>query len=332
LLETEQGQDIWFSEERIKLSRNFTNKIWNASRFVISNLHGRNSFRPINEYKLEKVDVWILSMTEKAVELTKKYIDDYDFAKYSGLIYDFFWDDFCDWYIEISKKELYGKDENKKEKVQAVLQHILETFLRIAHPAMPFITEEIYGILHPDEKGFLNKKEWPQTEKNYINDAVENEFSFIKQTVKSIRNLRAEIKIKPSEELDLVFQINDGASKSLLNENESLIKYLSKVKQIDYFSFEGEKPKNALSSRVQDLDIYLPIEGRIDIDKELDRLNKELASSEERLTQINRKLSNISFIKNAPSEVVEKEKEKLNHLNQNLEKIQKRLSLLKGRD
>lgn len=328
LLETEQGQDIWFSEDRIKLSRNFANKIWNATRFVMQNSPGTVSERPLSGYALEKPDKWILSSINKTIKGAGKFLNEYDFARLSRSLYDFFWDDFCDWYIEATKPVLSGNDPEKKEKTIFILHYVLERFLKLAHPLMPFITEEIYRNLYPGYKENIMVSSWPLADENLINEGASCEFGFIRDIIRGIRNLRAEVAIKPQDNINISVQSAQQNLLDMIEENKELIKNLAKVYEISYLEASLEKPKKALSLRVNQLDIFLPLDEKIDISCEIERLKKELRAKEGDIARVSKKLQNIDFIKKAPPEIIEKEKIKLKDLNEAKEKVKSRLDLL----
>lgn len=331
LLETEQGQDIWFSEERIKLARNFANKIWNASRFVMQSSSEINSLKnPAIYNKLEKADRWILSSINRAIQCSNKFIDEYDFARLSRNLYDFFWDDFCDWYIEITKPVLSSESIENKEKVIVILNYVLERFLKITHPLMPFITEEIYNKLRPEDETGLVRSKWPEAEENLINENIEKEFSFIKDAVRGIRNLRSELTIKPQNFIKITLQLSKKEMLAAIKENEAIIKNLAKVSEIIYLKQDEEKPKNALSMRINEVEIFLPLDEKIDLGCEIDRLKKELAGKEKEISKITKKLQNVDFVKKAPPEIVEKEKNKLKDLGDAQKKIKNRLKIISG--
>ncbi len=306
-----QGRDIRLSEERIEGYRNFINKIWNASRFALMTL---DDFDPGSvapdqtELKLE--DKWILSRVNDVAKRVNKEVEDYRFNEAAGALYQFFWHELCDWYIELIKSRLYNKDgEPSRLTAQYTLHKALNETLKLLHPFIPFVTEEIYQNL-PGNKGFIMQSAYPEFDENAVyNDAVLS-MSVIMEVINSIRNIRGEMNVAPSLEIKAFYTTTDQHLNRVISENSKMIKVMAKLSELSPVSVE-DKPEKAAVAVVKGIELTVPVEGIVDFEAEERRLNKEIERIDKDLAFLNKKLSNERFISNAPEEIVKKQREKL---------------------
>jgi valyl-tRNA synthetase len=332
---TAQGQDIRYAEERLEMSRNFINKIWNATRLVLRFLEHTPQYRPWKELTLSLPDRWILSRVTNLVEEAEKALEEYRLDHYSQMLYSFFWDDFCDWYVEIVKPAFYDRSDAKEQAaVRQVLHYALTTFLKILHPVAPFVTEELWGFLpHGEESarpGTIMCGPWPSIMEELKDPTAEERMALLSSILRGIRNLRAEVSIAPKTEAEVILEAPNPGNLDLLRSNASILEGLAKARPLSFHGKIEERPKNALSSRIGEVEIFLPLAGLVDIPKEIERLKKELASLEKELENVNRKLSRDDFIGKAPEPVVEKARARAEDLANLREKITGRLILLSG--
>lgn len=315
------GNDLRFYYERVEGMRNFANKLWNASRFVLMNLDDFDcDFVPeAKDYEL--ADKWILSMYQKTVHGVTKNLEKFELGEAARQIYEFIWEKYCDWYIELSKKRLYEKDDlSKRKTAQYVLLYVLENTLKLLHPFMPFITEEIWHYL-PRRERPLMLESWPKLEEKEIDYQTEEHMVKIIESIKAVRSMRLEAGVGLGVKSRAIFIIKDASLLKIVKENVSYLETLASINDIEFLNSHGQKVQNALSSVVTGVEIYLPLKGLIDIDKEKKRIQKEIINIEQELQRAKIKLANQNFTLKAPQQVVEKERVKL----QNYEK--KKLSL-----
>ncbi len=359
ILNCTKGQDVRFSERMIENTRNFCNKLWNASRFVMMNLENREQGEEkakletlnLKPETLSVADKWILSRCNKAIRDVTEYLEHFDFHEACQTLYEFFWGDFCDWYLEIAKIDLYeatgqqgseassdgagsdtnagytkqGSDTIRKGIVQWILHNVLSQTLKLLHPFLPFITEEIYIRLNPHEKSIMISA-WPSADEKQFNEEAEKEMGNVQELVSAIRNLRHELKIPPSQKV-AVFAKGGDEGKNIAERHKDVIAALAKC---DALQFDGNVERaRMLSSRTETLEIYLPIPKEFDIQKEIVRLKKELLKLTQEHMKLQRRLADASFLKGAPEHVVESEKEKLKQFEKQIAHIHERLELYK---
>ena len=325
-----QGRDIKLAEERIEGYRNFCNKLWNASRFVLMNLEdykgtcelGANLERPASHQ-------WILSRFNEACGEVNRALEEFKFNDAASAIYKFIWNEYCDWFIELSKPHLY-KGENR-EATQNILVHVLEASLRLLHPFMPFITEEIRSKL-PAGDGSIMEASFPQFEKNKSDAKVEETFSTIINVITCVRNIRGEMNLNPGLNLDLLIRTEQAQHTEILEAHSLYINTLARVNLIESGP-EVEKPKVSASSVWDGMDIFVSLEGKMDFAEEKKRIEKELKKIKKDIIVLSKKLSNKNFIDKAPPEVIEKDNqrkqnlsEKQTRLNNHLETVDQALS------
>lgn len=321
------GNDQRFRDENVEASRNFSNKIWNASRFVLMNLEG---FQPSElPATLNRHDRWILDRFNGVVEKTTALLEQYELGEAARTVYDFIWGDFCDWYIELSKSYLYGNEEEEKERSKAVLYHVLEGSLRLLHPFMPFISEEIWQHLpcRSKTRGALVISSWPEPEAGLTDPKARREMELVMETIRAIRNLRSEIGLGTGQKTPVILR-GPQEFLSLLQQEQTFLEKLARVGQVVFLANTEEKPSQALTALVEEIEIYLPLEGVIDVAQETARLEKELQGVEKDLARATAKLANENFRLKAPAEIIEKESKKKEELSIRREKLLARLAEL----
>ncbi len=325
-----QGRDIILSEKRIVGYRSFCNKIWNASRFIILNLGP--SFAPgeIISDDLEQADQWILHRLNQVIGEITVSLQEYRFNEAAHGIYEFLWHEFCDWYLELSKQRLYAKDETKENSVRCaknVLYHVLKQSLKLLHPFMPFITEEIWSIISMGAPERLIGSSWPEPDRRFSFPEAASETEFFKEIVYKIRNIRGEMNIPPNKKAHAVFKTGNQALRSLIEREMENIRALAKVDQIT-IDPDYTPAKTDASAVLKDLEILVPLEGVIDIEKERARLEKEIIKTTSDLDRVEKKLANENFLKKAPESITEKEREKRDELKELLQKLDGSLAKL----
>jgi len=324
-----QGRDIRLSEERISGYRNFANKIWNASRFTLTHLQGYDPGKPAGEAQLTLADQWILSRVNKTVAQVREGLDAYKFNEAASAVYQFLWHEFCDWYIELIKPALYqDQDPGRKWLAQNVLARVLDTSLRLLHPFMPFITEEIWQNL-PGSEGSIMVAEFPRSRENEIYPREEARMELIMQVIGAIRNLRSEMGIPPGKKAEVILYSPKKETLSFLEENRIYVENLARTEKLGFQS-GGQRPKGSATAIVEEVEVFLPLKGLINLDEEEKRLQKELTRVSEDLSRTQRKLQNQDFVSRARPEAVEKEKGKAGALAEREAKVQESLERVKG--
>ncbi|MCJ7745597.1 MAG: class I tRNA ligase family protein, partial [Actinobacteria bacterium] len=324
------GRDINLSEERIEGNRNFVNKLWNAARLVLSNLDG---FEPgevdLSTAELDLVDRWIISRLAGTISRTDGAMDSYNFSVAGKTLYQFFWGDFCDWYLELAKIRLYRGAAEEKRISQAVCYRVLECSLRLLHPFMPFVTEELWQRL-PGTGVSIMVAPWPSAQELKEDAAAEQQMSFIQSMVAAVRSARSEHAIPPSEKVDAVFVCADDERLGLLNEKRPYLETLAGLGSVE---FSGEAPGEQFPMRavVEGAEAYLSWERGVDPGEEIDRLARRLKKVEEELERAIAKLASDGFVNKAPSEVVERERLKHDRLLEKRDKLKHQIEALKNR-
>jgi valyl-tRNA synthetase len=314
-----QGTDILFAKERCEIGRNFANKIWNAARFLL--MKKDQAEDSTHDYEYDIFDKWILSRFHTTLKEYLKALGEYKTNEASKALYDFIWGDYCDWYIEILKIKSYNNPGASK-KIFSDAIAIFENTIKLLHPVMPFITEELWqGLSERNENESITVSDMPALNESVISAETEKQVFLLQELITSIRNLRAEINISPSVKCDLSISCRGGSDKKLLESGLSYIKSLAKAETIE-ITAEGKAPLyKAITSVVGPYQVYLKIEGLIDVEQEKQRLAKEIERAEGFLGSVNKKLSNKNFISKASPEVVNVEKKKLDDTMQKLEKL-----------
>ncbi len=324
------GNDMRFYWERVEGSRNFCNKIWNASRFVLMNLEGFDPEMSLagNVSELPLVDRWILSRLRAVAAEVTQNLERYELGEAARLLYDFIWSEYCDWYIELVKPRLYGKDVQSKRMAQFTLWYVLDNVLRLLHPFMPFITEEIWQRL-PGTGKSLMVADWPVLPEILTDEEAEEAVAILMETVKAIRNLRAEVKLSPSTRSRVVVKATASRTADLLRDHLELISELARATPLE-INTDGEPPSQALASIIPGAEVYLPLRGLVDIDREIARLGRDLAKARDEFERSKRKLEDRNFVKKAPPEIVAREREKLAEYREKISGIEERLRQISG--
>jgi valyl-tRNA synthetase len=300
-----QGRDIKFSEKRVEGYRHFINKIWNATRFILMNIKEEDEITPVKEIKyLSLADRWILSKLSTVASEVNKSLEEYRFNDAANLLYQFMWHESCDWYLEMTKSALYGKDENLRKAALGTIIHVFDITLSLLHPFIPFLTEELWQYLPIANKAeSLCVRKYPTEVDGIIDKDAENRMGLVMEAVAGIRSIRGELNLSPSLELKAIIKTSNG-TENVLNENISYISKLAKTSSIE-IGHDVRKPEDAAVSVKPTMEIFVPLKGLLDVDAEVKRLNKEIKKIEGALSIIQRKLSNEEFINKAPKAVVE---------------------------
>ena len=302
------GNNLRFRDERLDGSRNFANKIWNASRFVLMNLEGYED-GAWDDDALTLHDRWILSRLNQTAAATRLNLDRYELGEAARGIYEFIWDDFCDWYVELSKNALYKGTDAERLHSQRVIVYVLRSALELLHPFMPFITEEIWQKL-PHDGETIVLAPYPDFEEAFDDQDAAADMGMMIDMIKALRNLRAEMKVPLGQKAKVILAA-DEREKEIISENAGYLDKMAAIDEVEFIAMNDEAPKGAAAAILGDIRIYLPLAGLIDMDKEKARLEKEMAKTEKEIARLSGKLSNEGFLAKAPAEVVEGEKVKL---------------------
>lgn len=321
------GNDIRYKTDKVEAARNFANKIWNASRFVLMNLDKdiMSKYKDSMDYSL--ADKWILSRCNSLVGEVTENIDKFELGIASQKVYDFMWNEFCDWYIELVKPVMYGDDEKAKGTSYNVLYKVLTTGLQLLHPVMPYITEEIYQHLGGQYESIAISK-WPCYDESLKDDESEKAMNYIIEAIKSIRNVRAEMNVPPSKKAKIMI-FTDNENKGAFELGKNYFEKLAYASEVSFLKTKGEAPKNVVSCVTKAAELFMPLLDLIDLDKEIERLNKEKDKFNSEIDRVNKKLSNKGFVAKAPEKVVEGERLKGEKYKKMLEAVEERLAALK---
>jgi valyl-tRNA synthetase len=326
------GNDLRFHFERLESTRNFANKIWNASRFVMMNL---DDFEP-GDTSLEELkpgftlaDKWILSRFNETVGEISRNLERYDLGEAARIMYEFIWNEFCDWYIELVKPALYGKkDKSTRKNAQYILWHVLSGTMKLLHPMMPFITEEIWLHL-PHQGKTIMLQSWPEYISSLNDNIAVEQMSVVMDVIKAIRNIRGEMNVPPSRKAEIIIAANSEASYEALQAGLDYITNLAGASELKVEKTLADKPENAMTAITQGIEVFIPLKGLIDIDKEIARLEKEVAVLDKELARVDGKLSNSAFIDKAPVDVIEKERAKQAEFQEKKDALTERLASLR---
>ncbi len=302
------GQDIRFSYERMDSSWNFINKIWNASRYVMMNLDDF-TFEDMNlEGEKTLADRWILARLNETIEHVTEQFEKFEFGEAGRALYNFIWDDYCDWYIEMSKEILAEGTDAQKLTTRSILTHVLDQTLRLLHPVMPFVTEEIWQHL-PHEGDSIVVADYPITNEAFKDDEARRNMNMLIELIKAVRNIRQEVNRPLSKPIDMIIKASSSVEKEVLLANQSFIERFCNPATLT-IDTEVTVPSEAMSAVIKGADLFLPLEGLVDIQEEISRLNKELEKWASEIKRAAGKLQNERFVQNAPEHVVQEERDK----------------------
>jgi len=322
------GNDLRFSSKKVESSRNFANKIWNASRFVLMNMDENTKFDKVDKSRFNIADKWIMNRMNNLIKEVTENIEKFELGIALQKIYEFIWEEFCDWYIELVKVRLYNKDEESRLEALYVLNYVLCNSMKLLHPFMPFITEEIYShLIHADKTIMLSN--WPVYNGEYCYLEDEENMSTIVAAIKCIRNIRAEMNVPPTVRSRVIFVVQDNAIENMLQKEKQFFEKLAYASEVTFLKDKSIISKNATSAIIPGVEIYIPLSELIDIDKELDRLEKEKINLEKELRRVEKKLENRDFLDKAPEKVIEVEKGKKVKYSEMYEKVMQRINQLK---
>ncbi|MBO6259226.1 MAG: valine--tRNA ligase, partial [Lachnospiraceae bacterium] len=327
------GNDMRFSTDRVENSRNFANKVWNASRFIMMNM-GDEEIKDVSEVKTEPVDRWILSKLNNTVRDVTENMEKFEMGVAVQKVYDFIWDEYCDWYIEMVKPRLYKKenetdaDRESRAAALATLKAVLVDSLKLLHPFMPFITEEIFCNLQDAEESIMISS-WPvySEERNFAED--ESDIETIKEAVRGVRNVRTEMNVPPSRKAQIFVVTGDEGAKKSFTENDYFLKTLAYASDVTVQADKTGIAEDAVSVLLAHAAIYIPFSDLVDLEKELERLQKEEKRLEGELKRSNSMLNNEKFLSKAPAEKIEEEKAKLAKYEKLMEQVKERIANLK---
>ncbi|MCJ7801058.1 MAG: class I tRNA ligase family protein, partial [Candidatus Marinimicrobia bacterium] len=328
MLMAPQGLDVLFSKERLEVGRNFMNKLWNASRFVMMNLTDENYLDiNIHEEKLELPEKWILSRLQNAIKDVNRQLDRFHFNEAAKVIYEFVWSDYCDWYIEIAKTKFNNDNIKSANITRAVSVHVLKNILALLHPYAPFITEELWHHFRNKDDNDLIISEWPKFDKNWVNRNADNKMNLLQELISAVRTIRSSMNVPPARKADMIIRTNASTAKTLRG-YEAIIKYLCNINAVNY-SEDAIKPPQSAGAVVKDLEIFIPLGGLINVRVEENRLLKRKTELEDILDTIRNKLNNQDFLSRAPEKVIKRENEKLDEIHSELEKVKINLEMMK---
>jgi len=322
------GQDLRYRSERVEQARNFANKIWNASRFALMNLEGISASDIDLSVRLGTADRWILHRLNETVRDVTRLIDGYDFGETGRLLYNFIWDDLCDWYIEFAKLSLYGSDAAAKRATQSVLAYVLDRTQRLIHPFMPFISEEIWQHL-PHEGETITLAPWPVYDAALESPQAVAEMELLMDAIRAVRNVRAEVNVPMSKKVELIVKPSGEAQEAILKRNEEYLVRFCGTSALAIGTGLAV-PDKAMTAIVTGAELYLPLAGLIDIGQEIARLEKELQTLNAEVERVEKKLANEGFVSKAPAKVIEEERAKRNDYADKREKVLARIAELRG--
>ncbi|PTH18297.1 valine--tRNA ligase [Staphylococcus auricularis] len=323
------GHDLRYSTEKVEAVWNFINKIWNAARFSIMNIG--------DDFKVEDVDLsgqlsladkWILTRLNETIETVTDLSDKYEFGEVGRALYNFIWDEFCDWYIEMSKIPMNGDDEDQKQVTRSVLTYVLDQTMRMLHPFMPFVTEQIWQNL-PHEGETIVTAEWPRVRKEFIFEDSKETMEQLVEIIKSVRQSRQEVETPLSKAIPIFIQAKNDQVKETLIDNQNYIDRFCHPSEL-VIETSIDIPEKAMTSVTAAGDVVLPLEGLIDMDKEIARLEKELDKWQKELDRVNKKLANENFVNKAPEKIINEEREKQQNYQEKYDGVKERINQLKA--
>ncbi len=323
------GNDIRFKQDKLESCRNFANKLWNASRFVLMNIDGDLISKEEAYSKFREEDKWIISRMNAVSQDVTTNMDKFELGMASQKVYDFIWNEYCDWYIEFVKARLYSDDQEDKDVALYVLIKVMKDMLSLLHPFMPFITEEIWAHL-PNTDEMLIKSSWPKYEEEDVFAEDEEKMELVKEVIRSIRNIRAEADTPISKKLTAII-VTSGQSLEYLKAGERFVKNIANITELSFTEDKSEIPEDAMSAVVSGIEIFIPLDELVDFNAELERLGKEKEKFQKELDRVKGKLSNEKFMSKAPEKVVAEEKAKLEQYDDMMKKVVERIIVIEKR-
>ena len=321
------GQDVRYSTDKMDAAWNFINKIWNASRYALMNVGDLTADQVDITGEKTLADKWILTRLNQTIGKVTELFEKFEFGEAGRLLYRFIWDDFCDWYIEMSKETLAGDDEAAKLTTRSILVYVLDNTLRLLHPIMPFVTEEIWqSVPHVGES--LVVASYPTVHPEQMDEKAAEEMEFLMDFIRSVRTVRNEMNTPLSKPINIIAKVSDAAHYAILKENESYIARFSNPEEFVYGE-DVEAPSDAVTSVITGAEIYLPLAGLINIEDEIARLEKEAEKLQQEVDRVEKKLSNEKFVAKAPAAVVEAERAKGADYQAQREAVLERIATLK---
>jgi valyl-tRNA synthetase len=322
------GQDLRFSMEKVEATWNFANKIWNASRFAMMNMSGLTYEQLDLTGEKSVADKWILTRLNETIQDVTKLVDKYEFGEVGRILYNFIWDDFCDWYIEMAKLPLNGDDEAAKLTTRSILAYVLDQTMRLLHPFMPFITEEIWQYL-PHKGDSITVAEWPKVRTELTDEAAASEMKLLVDIIRAVRNIRAEVNTPMSKQIKLQIKAKDDTTLAKLEKNRSYIEKFCNPSHLTIGTTIDTSEK-AMTAIVTGAELSLPLQGLINIEEEIKRLEKELEKLNKEVERVQKKLSNEGFVAKAPANVIEEERQKENDYTEKRDTVLERIKDLKA--
>lgn len=326
------GNDMRFYMERVEFARNFANKLWNASRFVFMNIDEdiiKNMTRESVKEDLTLADKWIISRANNIVKEATNNMDKFDLGIALQKIYDFTWSEYCDWYIEMVKPRLYGEDANAKSAALYTLTYVLEKILKLLHPYMPFITEEIYTHL-PTVEGCIIVSEWPKYNEEDNMAEEEDMMNLLMEGIRSIRNVRAEMNVPPSKKAKLIIIPSEEKIEAIELGRDYFIT-LASASNVEIAKDKSNVPEDAVGVVIDGVEIFIPLNELVDFEKEIERLSKEKKKLEGEIKRVNGKLANQGFLAKAPESLIEEEKAKKEKFEEMIKSVEERLANLESK-
>ncbi len=321
-----------FYNERVEASRNFANKVWNASRFILMNMEGKEIVVP-SDADLSPADRWIMSRCNEVVKEMTENMDKFELGIALSKVYDFIWDEFCDWYIELAKYRMYHADENAAGANATLwtLKEVLKKALKLLHPYMPFVSEEIYSKVAPEEESLMMSA-WPVYDEEWKNEAAEDVLEHYKEIVRGVRNVRAEMNVPNSRKATIYVVCEDEKLQSGLMLLAESAKMMASANDFIVQSDKAGIADDAVSVVVPDATVYVPLEELIDFAQEMERLTKEEERLKKEIARATGMLNNEKFVSKAPEAKVQEEREKLETYRQMMGQVQERLAGLKAKN
>ena len=320
------GNDMRFYMERVEASRNFANKIWNASRFIMMNIEKAEVPEAMDPSELTGADKWILSKVNTLAQDVTANMDKFELGIAVQKLYDFIWEEFCDWYIEMVKPRLYNEEDQTKAAALWTLKTVLTNALKLLHPYMPFITEEIYRNLTGEESIMISA--WPEFKEEWSFEKEETEVELLKEAVHSIRNVRSSMNVPPSKKAHVIVVSEKPEVRAVFEGSKSFFGTLSYASQVTVQADKTGIGEDAVSALIPDAAVYMPFAELVDLDKEIERLKKEEERLTKELARVNGMLSNEKFISKAPQSKIDEEKEKLEKYTQMMNQVKEHLKVL----